>query len=99
MEESIDKVFVTSGEDFTIKLESNPTTGYKWQPTYDDTYVKLISNDFMPAMQATKVLGAGGVERFFFRAIKSGNTEIEMLYKRVWEKKARKSRKITVNIR
>jgi inhibitor of cysteine peptidase len=95
MEESVDKVSVTSGEDFTIKLESNPTTGYKWQPTYDDTYVKLISNDFM---QATKLMGAGGLERFIFRAVKSGNTEIEMLYKRAWEKKAIKSRKITVNI-
>lgn len=95
MEESIDKVSVKSGEDFTIKLESNPTTGYTWQPIYDDAYVKLVSNDFI---RATKLMGAGGLERFFFRAVKSGNTEIEMLYKRVWEKKALKSRKITVDI-
>jgi inhibitor of cysteine peptidase len=95
MEESIDKVSVRSGEDFTIKLESNPTTGYTWQPIYDDVYVKLISNDFI---RATKLMGSGGLERFFFRAVKSGNTEIEMLYKRVWENMALKSRKITVDI-
>jgi inhibitor of cysteine peptidase len=95
MDESVEDVSVRSGEDFTIKLESNPTTGYKWQPIYDDTYIKLISNEFI---QATKLIGAGGLERFSFRAVKSGNTYIEMLYKRVWEKKAVKSRKINVKI-
>jgi inhibitor of cysteine peptidase len=96
MGESVDEISVTSGGDFTIKLESNPTTGYSWQPIYDDTYVKLISNDFV---QATKLLGGGGLERFIFRAIKPGNSNIEMLYKRAWEKKAVKSRRISVNIR
>jgi inhibitor of cysteine peptidase len=95
MAESPDNIQIRSGEDFTIKLESNPTTGYKWLPNYNDTYVKLISNDFVPQ---TKLMGAGGIERFFFRAVKSGNTDIEMIYKRVWEKKPIKSRKFRVNI-
>jgi len=95
MGESIDEVSVKSGGDFTIKLESNPTTGYSWQPIYDDTYVKLISNDFV---QATNLMGGGGVERFMFRAVKSGNSNIEMSYKRDWTEKIAKSRRISVNI-
>ena len=95
MGENIDEISVKIGGNFTIKLESNPSTGYSWHPIYDEEYVKLISNDFV---QATKLMGSGGLERFVFQAVKSGTSTIEMLYKRAWEKKAVKSRRISVNI-
>jgi inhibitor of cysteine peptidase len=95
MGENIDEIFVKRGGNFTIKLESNPSTGYSWHPIYDEEYVKLISNDFM---QMTKLMGSGGLERFVFQSVKSGSSNIEMVYKRAWEKKAIKSRRISVNI-
>ena len=72
MGESVDELSVTSGDDFAIKLESNPTTGYSWQPIYDDTYVKLISNDFV---QATKLMGGGAWNGLFFE-LSSQETQI-----------------------
>jgi predicted secreted protein len=35
-------------KEFTIKLESNPTTGYTWQPVFDEHAIKLISSGFSP---------------------------------------------------
>jgi hypothetical protein len=41
-------ITVRCGETLTIELESNPTTGYGWHPVFDETYLKLIANEFIP---------------------------------------------------
>jgi predicted secreted protein len=96
MEETTDTISVMKGENFTVRLDAVPTAGYRWQPIYDERYLKLISNEFTPASEK---MGAGGAEKFVFQAIKSGNTVIEMVYKRVWEKSSLKSKKILVNVK
>jgi predicted secreted protein len=95
MEETLDTISVTRGENFKITLKSVPTAGYHWQPIHDETYLNLISAEFMPA---SKKMDAGGIECFVFQSIKSGNTVIEMMYKRVWEKSASKYKKIFVTV-
>jgi inhibitor of cysteine peptidase len=95
MEETADTISVMRGENFTVRLEAVPTAGYRWQPIYDEAYVKLISNDFVPS---SKKMGAGGVEQYLFNALKPGKTVIEMVYKRPWEKNILKSMKFYVNI-
>lgn len=86
---------IKNDEEFTIKLESKPTAGYTWQPVFDEGIVKLISKDFIPM---TKQMGASGIERFIFKAIKSGRTTVKMIYKRDWEKESRKEKEFSVNI-
>ncbi|HYY67202.1 MAG TPA: protease inhibitor I42 family protein [Nitrososphaeraceae archaeon] len=88
-------IHTSAGGDFTIKLESNPTTGYKWIPNYDDSSLKLISDEFV---SETTLMGSGGIQRLSFRALKPGATEIEVVQKRPWEKKPLRSRKFTVSI-
>jgi predicted secreted protein len=78
---------VKRGEEFVIKLESNPTSGYSWHPAFDQVLLELISHEFIPRKTA---LGARGEDRFYFKAIKEGITTIKMIYKRSWEKKIEK---------
>ena len=86
---------VKVGEEFTIKLDSNPTTGYRWQPLFDDGVLRLVSNDFIPT---SKMLGSPGMEYFNFKARKADTTLIKMIYKRSWEKETIKEIEFSVII-
>jgi inhibitor of cysteine peptidase len=69
---------------FTITVTGNPSTGYGWVPQYDHKYLKLVSSKFTPS---SKLIGAPGVQKYVFKAIKKGNTKIDLKYLRSWDKK------------
>jgi len=75
---------VKVGTDFHIDLPSNRTTGYRWQPEYDSTFVLLIGVNYD---QISKRAGAGGTESFTFKSLRKGRTIIRMRYGRPWENK------------
>ena len=76
---------VKTGQKFTIRMESNPTTGYGWQLAKDlNNIVVLITTTFVPP--ETKLCGAGGHELWTFKAVGEGKAEIFMRYVRPWEK-------------
>jgi len=83
------------GKSFTISLVSNPTTGYRWEARFDRDYLELISNDFV---SDSNLIGAPGVESFELKAIKQGQTELSMIYKRSWEDQFAEERVILVQI-
>ena len=75
-----------AGEEFTITLESNPTTGYSWQlaEPLNEKIVKLVGSDHVPSR--TDLVGAGGQENWTFRAVNKGSAKIALKYARPWEK-------------
>lgn len=71
---------------FVIVLGSNPTTGYSWQLTHDESMLKLVEQTYKPAEEVKdSMVGAGGVEYFRFKTLKKGETEITLVYKQPWE--------------
>ncbi|MFH1347753.1 MAG: protease inhibitor I42 family protein [Candidatus Margulisiibacteriota bacterium] len=84
---------VSVGEEFTITLESNPTTGYQWQLArpLDDKIVGLGESKYEMEKQEsveTGMVGVGGHEYWTFKAKGKGTTSIELKYVRPWEKDA-----------
>jgi len=75
------------GEEFTITLESNRTTGYGWElaQSLDESIVKLISSSYKEP-QDVRMVGQGGEQVWIFKAVGKGTTEISMKYVRSWEK-------------
>ena len=72
--------------EFVIALGSNPTTGYGWQVTLDESMLELVEQTYKPGEEVKdSVVGAGGVEYFSFKTLKKGETEITLVYKRPWE--------------
>jgi len=71
-------------QEFIIALGSNPTTGYSWQESHDQTMLELLEKSYREEAKEG-VVGAGGVEYFRFKALKAGQTEITMTYERPWE--------------
>jgi inhibitor of cysteine peptidase len=75
-----------AGQNFTIILKANATTGYQWQfaKLLDESIVHLISSEYLA--DKTKLVGAGGKQVWIFKALKAGQTNISFKYVRSWEK-------------
>ena len=87
-------------QEFLIALGSNPTTGYGWQESYDETMLELLEKKYELGDKAEEgVVGAGGVEYFRFKALKTGTAEIKLVYKRSWEEESIDQKVFTVNVK
>ena len=73
-------------KDFSVVLESNPTTGFGWDISrpLDEKMVKFVSSEYVAA--ETGLVGSGGREIWTFRAISPGKATISFRYVRPWEK-------------
>ena len=85
-------------QEFVIALGSNPTTGYSWQESYDGTMLELVGGESTYKESKEGVVGAGGIEYFRFKALKAGETEITLAYKRPWEEEIVEQKVFTINI-
>ena len=86
-------------QEFFIALGSNPTTGYSWQESHDETMLRLVKKTYEPGEAAKQgAVGAGGIDYFRFKALRTGETEITLAYKRPWEKEILEQMAFTVNI-
>ncbi len=78
-------VHTNRGKAFTIKLLSNPTTGYMWEiNNRGNNIVTLETHEYIPSKK--NLTGSGGIEQWIFKALKRGKTNITFSYKRSWEK-------------
>jgi predicted secreted protein len=83
-----------------IALESNPTTGYGWEATYDETRLELVEQTYELGEYAKEgIFGAGGTELFRFKALKSGSATITMEYERSWENEVLDQKVFTVDVK
>jgi inhibitor of cysteine peptidase len=67
-------ITVVQGQNFTIQLQSNPSTGYHWEPTYDNSSITFINRAFIASSVST--LGAPGADVFTFQGTKQGTSII-----------------------
>ena len=77
---------VKEGEDFSIFLDANLTTGYQWQMDSDRDFIQFLDVSYTPP--STELVGTSGVEKFDFKAMKQGEVSIIFSYLRPWEEKA-----------
>jgi inhibitor of cysteine peptidase len=77
---------VAVGQEFTVTLASNATTGYHWElaAPLDEAVVKLVNSEYRTP--ETSALGAPGQEIWTFQAVGQGRTVIDLKYVRPWEK-------------
>ena len=74
------------GQEFTLRLASNRTTGYQWRlaEPVDEAIVKLVGTRYIEPK--TNLAGVGGEEVWSFQAVGKGKTSIAMKYVRPWER-------------
>ncbi len=90
---------VSLNKPFHIKLNANPSTGYKWGASYDKGFLTLLKESHQRDPSKPKnYVGVGGVTTFTFRAVRSGETSINFRYKRPWEKEVAETRTFRIMI-
>jgi inhibitor of cysteine peptidase len=82
------QVDLAVGQTLVLTLESNPTTGYRWEVVEAEQSVLQqkgevefkVDSDLDPPPP-----GTGGVEIFRYAAVGAGETRLELGYHRPWE--------------
>jgi predicted secreted protein len=74
-------VHVSKGDEFVIALSSNPSTGYSWAAT-DDPDVAFVSSRETAGGGRP---GASVMQVLTFRAVKPGQSTLELTYARSFE--------------
>ena len=78
----------TSGVTINLSLDSNVTTGYKWNLTGepDASVLKLVSSDYVsPSSSGTPLVGAGGKQVWKFQTTGRGTTTFKLAYFRSFD--------------
>jgi len=83
----------------TVRLGSNPTTGYNWAVTeiVHPEVIEKVSNDY-EGPTATNIVGAGGTEEWVFNAKETGLAIIRMSYSRPWEGGEKDLYTVSINV-
>jgi inhibitor of cysteine peptidase len=75
----------SAGENFTISLESTGSTGFNWWSQFDPQYLILRSSATESPSTSQGMVGVPEMQVFTFEAIKTGSTDVIMLYLQPWE--------------
>lgn len=75
---------VVTGQTLLLRVESNPTTGYRWTAEQEPGRFE-IREFYTAAPQSRPVSGAGGWQTFLLTPREPGQTEVRFTYSRSWE--------------
>lgn len=75
------EIELTIGQTFEIALNENPTTGFHWQMIADGAPACAPVDDEFRAPTENRP-GQGGSHRWQFRALRAGQSRIELAYSR-----------------
>jgi inhibitor of cysteine peptidase len=83
----------------TVRLGSNPTTGYSWEDAeiIHPEVIKQISRNYEEPTD-TGLVGAGGTEVWVFKATDTGLAMIKMSYGQSWEGGEKDAYTVTINV-
>jgi predicted secreted protein/N-acetylneuraminic acid mutarotase len=76
------------GKLLVVTLESNPSTGYRWELIENDESVlkQFGQVEYKPSDTSDPpMVGAAGWEIFRFKAVSTGQMTLELVYHRTWE--------------
>ncbi len=87
---------VTAGDSLTMRLGSNPGTGFEWAVTVaDDAVVTLTDSRYERGRDDE---GSPGQDAIVLTAIGPGQTEVTFDYRRPWETDVEPEQTITVRV-
>lgn len=78
--QSSDTITLNLKDTLTISLVSNASTGYKWNYTDENKFLKLIESK--SEAPKSKLIGAAGKKIFVFKAVKKGEVNLKLYYTR-----------------
>jgi len=92
------QVVLKQGQELTIALEANPTTGYKWEPAECDASVLAQQGEPVYAASKPAQPGSGGETTWRFTAQTKGKTALRLVYRRPWEEDTEPAQTFAVTV-
>lgn len=69
------------GDVVSVILDSNPSTGYGWQPTIPENLILLSQTFRLTEFEGSaQMVGVGGTDAFSFQVVSEGEGTLLMLY-------------------
>lgn len=85
------------GDLVVIRIEENPTTGYRWEICMVEQQVlEILDSDYLIAPGGR--IGGGGTRIFRFRAKSPGISPVQLRLRRAWEPEDAVLESFSVNI-
>ena len=73
------------GDSFQLELTSNPSTGYSWTWSNQQSVSVVEKTDSKYTPSNPGSIGGGGTDVWTFKGVKSGSDSLKLEYKRGWE--------------
>ncbi len=80
---AIERLALKVGEEFSVSLNENRTTGHAWRLETPGAILETVREE---RERSPRLMGAGGVVTFRFRAKAPGKGRLVALYERPWER-------------
>jgi inhibitor of cysteine peptidase len=91
------QVDLQKGQVLVITLESNPSTGYSWAT--QGVEGRILAQVGEAEFQAkSSLVGASGAEVLRFKAAGTGQTTLELAYRRPWEQGVAPEKRFTLQV-
>lgn len=74
------------GDEWSISLNENPSTGYLWNLETIGSERAEITDYYTAAVNDAEIVGAPGIRTWTIKAISTGMLELHFTYSRPWEK-------------
>jgi inhibitor of cysteine peptidase len=73
------------GDEVSVTLKENPTTGYEWNMVAGPGLTAASDHFIAPSPAATPMMGAGGVHTWVYKVDQAGALTLAGTYARSWE--------------
>ena len=95
------KVSLKQGQRLVVTLESNPSTGYRWELVENQNSIleQIGESEFiLPEQTDPPMVGVPGWEVFRFEAKSAGQQTLELLYRRSWEEGVEPAKTFSIDV-
>ena len=90
-------ITLKTGENFTLNLTENPSTGYAWELNVTDG-LNITSGNYTQNPAPEGMTGVSGVHSWIIEAIAAGDQQVNGIYKRAWENKTGTEQNFTLGV-
>lgn len=91
---------LTVGQQTTVELEENPSTGYRWtidaKAGVNASILRISDRGFSQEAGGKRLLGAPGIHRWSIEATSAGSASVTFVYARSWEATSVRQHQVTI---
>jgi len=86
------------GDELSVTLEENPTTGYEWSMIAGPGLTAVSDRFVGPSPSPSPLMGAGGTHTWVYKVASSGKLTLTGVYARSWEPESKSAADFSLTV-